>query len=111
MTQTWWLSFSDPDRPPRERFLGVVIVDVTEAEAGDIAASVTARRAQHGLPLQEPSVDYMAAAIRKAHRVRANPGGEVAAWRIDDQPNFAALDPKMPRDRLLSKADLVARDL
>jgi hypothetical protein len=40
MTRTYWLVFSDPDRPRGERFRGVVILDLPELDLTDMAAAV-----------------------------------------------------------------------
>jgi len=112
-TQTWWLSFCDPDRPTGEQFLGVVIVDVTEADVVAATPSVTARRAQFGLPPFAPDAWelWMAAAVRLTHYWACNPGGEVASLRIDDAPEFPARDAQLPRNRLLTKPELDALEL
>jgi hypothetical protein len=46
----------------------------------------------------------MITAIDRAHRLRINPGGQVAAWAIDAEA--VAKIPVEARERLLSKADL-----
>lgn len=111
MTQTWWLSFADADRPAGEQFLGVAIVDVTEVDVDEVTSLVTQRRAQFGLPPADPEAVWMAAAVRKSHRTRCNPGGEVGAVRIDDAPHWPERGPQVPRDQLLSKAQLAALGL
>lgn len=58
----WWLSFADPDKPEGEQFLGVTIVEA-------------------------PTI---LEAIRTAHRLGANPGGEVLA--IEIQPSVVIPD-------------------
>lgn len=111
MTQTWWLSFCDPDRPTGQQFLGVVVLDVDEA---DVAASehiTTAIRASHGLPpLDEADDRWLAGAVHKSHRLHVNPGGEVACARLDDVPGFAIHGPRYPRGVLLSKAEVEVID-
>src|SRR6185295_17830721 len=101
--QTFWLSFTDPDRPSGQQFLGVAVVDVTEADA------VEARR--HLLPQALPGAEWIGAALRKAHETGCNPGGEVGSVRIDDTAEFAAKSPHIPRHQLLSRADLERLDL
>lgn len=108
MTQTWWLSFCDGDKPEGEQFLGVAIVDVTEDDANTVHDLVTRRRAMHGLPPAERGVEWMAAAVERSHFTGCNPGGEVACLRIDEAPEFAAHDATLPRNRLLSKSELEA---
>ncbi len=108
-TQTWWLSFCDSDRPQGQQFLGVAVLDVTADEMADAIAEVTYLRAIHGLPpADDPPTHWMAAAVRKAHLLGCNPGGEVAAWRMDDVPACADELARLPRHQLLSKADLDA---
>lgn len=110
-TQTWWLSFCDSDRPEGDQFLGVVIVDVTEADAAAGHRAATARRAEFGHtdPLAA-GLDWMTAAILKTHRTGCNPGGEVGAVRIDDAPQYPTKGAGLPRNTLLSKRDLAARE-
>lgn len=74
----FWLSFCDPDKEPGSQFLGVVIVE------GD------------------NSID----AVRQAHKLGCNPGGEVSIDCINHRTVPSAL-----RNRLLSKADLTAASL
>lgn len=112
MTQTWWLSFCDGDRPIGEQFLGAAILDVDEQDIARSEGVRKALRARHGLPdLTDPDDRSMSAAIWKSHRYACNPGGEVAAVRIDEAPGFAAHDAQMPRNRLLQKAALIALGL
>jgi hypothetical protein len=109
MTQTWWLSFCDSDRPTGQQFLGVVVVDIDETDVLQAAPFATAIRASHGLgPLTDPSDLWMAAAITKTHRLQCNPRGEVASVRIDDRPDFATFGARYPRNRVLSWADIEA---
>lgn len=108
MTQTWWLSFCDADRPVGDQFLGVAIVDVTEDDLGDGLRAANAIRAAHGLPPAESDVGWMTAAVQQARAMGCNPGGDVAAVRIDQVPTFAELDAQTPRNRLLSQADILA---
>jgi len=105
-TQTFWLSFFDPDLPKGEQFLGVAIVDVTTDDAEAVRAELGRIRAMNGLRPPEAEAIWIAAAIRKAHAMACNPGGEVAAIRIDDAPQFADMDANCPRDRVLSEAQL-----
>lgn len=111
MTQTWWLSFVDPDRPEGEQFLGAVVVDVDEADVALAEPAATAIRASHGLPpLSEPRDQWMAAAIGKASRLHVNPGGEVASLRLDAIPGFATECPPYPRNQILSRAEIEKLD-
>lgn len=111
MTQTWWLSFCDPEKPAGQQFLGVAIVDVDETDALRAEGTANAIRATHHLPpLTDPSDRMMAAAIWKSHRQRCNPGGAVAACRVDELAPPQALA-TCPRNRLLSRAELEALDV
>jgi hypothetical protein len=109
-TQTWWLSFVDSDRPTGDQFLGVAVVDVTEADAAAGHRAARQRRAEfgHSEPV-EPWIDWMTAAILKTHRTGCNPGGEVGAVRIDEAPEYPTKGATLPRNTLLSKAELAAR--
>jgi len=107
MTQTWWLSFGDG-----EQFLGAAIVDVTDREAAAAEMLVAMRRAANRLPpVEHDAASWIAAAILKAHHAGCNPGGDVLSVRIDEAPEFAGYDAKIPRDRLLSGPDLEALDI
>lgn len=94
----YWLSFTDPDRPVGAQFLGVCLVDVSEAEAAAIVDELAARFPQH-----EPGAEWVAAAIRKAWRVGCHPGGEVAAVDVSEELGGA----EMPLNWLLDRAELV----
>jgi len=96
--KTFWLSFSDPDRPAGQRFLGVCIVDVTVEMAAEAFAQVT-RRWPHR---QADGAEWLAAAIRQAHQLGCNPGGDVASWEVP--PDIAA---RCPRNRLLLRPELL----
>jgi hypothetical protein len=110
-TQTWWLSFCDPDRPTGQQFLGALVLDVEWADVAMAEGITIAIRASHGLPpLDDPDVQWMAGAVYKAHRLRVNPGGAVAARRFDDVPGFATHSARYPRGVLLSRADIAAID-
>lgn len=108
MTQTWWLSFADPDRPEGTQFLGVVILDVDETDVAASEGITTAIRASHGLPpLDDPEDQWMSGAVYKSHRLKVNPGGQVLAMRLDDAPRWPA-SKDVPRDQLLSWDALAA---
>jgi hypothetical protein len=87
-TRLYWLSFADPDKPKGEQFLGVSIVRVTKAEAINEALDL----AMNGRPApHNQEAFWLAAAARKAWRLKINPGGEMAALRLDDQVNWPYL--------------------
>jgi hypothetical protein len=69
----WWLSFVDVSAAPH-RFLGVAIVRATN--------EITA--------------------VREAHRLGCNPGGEVGTMRIPDE----GVPPAGWRERLLSREEI-----
>ncbi len=77
MTKTFWLSFCDPDRPAGDRFLGVCVVDVTEADAARSKAIIAAR-----FPNALPGAEWIAAATSVARHAGCNPGGEVAGYDV-----------------------------
>jgi|SRR5580765_5989839 len=95
--KTFWLSFTDPDRPKGEQFLGVAIIDVTEADAALAAAIVAARH-----PHAQPSANWIAAAIQRAWDTRCNPGGEIMSIDVTGEHEAE----KAPHHCLLSRADL-----
>src|SRR3989442_8173552 len=103
-TQPWWLSFSGPDLPEGQRFLGVAIVDITEEDAAAIHDEVEATPGGRARAPGDTTLDWLAAAIREAHEMGCNPGGQVSLARIDQAPAFAEKGPRCPRNRLLSKA-------
>ncbi len=108
-TRTYWLSFCDDDRPVGDRFLGVVIVDVTEAEAIHALEQWERRR---GSPMRDLETGpWLAAAMATCWQAGVNPGGAVQSLRIDDAPGFAALSPRYPRLRLLCRAELEVIDV
>jgi hypothetical protein len=97
-TRTYWLSFCDSDLPAGQRFRGVVVVDVTRAQADE------------ALRLRPDMYDqvegpWIGAAIRACWSAGVNPGGEVASIRVDDHPAARRFLPHYPRLRLLSAED------
>jgi hypothetical protein len=83
--KVFWLSFCDADRPAGQQFLGACLIDVTAAEADEAAIEVALR-----FPLAQAGAEWLAAAMRKAHQLGCNPGGEVASMEIEaDHPNLA----------------------
>lgn len=78
----WWLSFVDPSRPAADRFLGVAIV-----AGGDIVE-----------------------AVKAAHALGCNPGGDVAGYMV---PYWAERAIGTWTRRLLTReeATSLARDL
>lgn len=111
MTQTWWLSFSDPDLPKGQQFLGMAIVDITEEDAVAVHDEVDATLGGQRRVAGDTDLDWMAAAIRESHMMGCNPGGCVLSGRIDHVPGFPERDARIPRNRLLSKADLETLDI
>lgn len=75
MTETWWLSFVDPERAPGSRFLGVAILDM-------------------------PSGSTIVDAVKQAWKDDLNPGGEVISTVLP-----ADRIAKEYRGRLLSKEE------
>ncbi len=105
-TRTYWLSFVDSSAIEGQGFRGVCVVDVTEAEAAAQLADLAAR-----FPLHQPGAEWIAAATAKAWRLGCNPGGAVLSLRLDlAAPSPAALA-EVPRDRLMSRVELLRRGL
>jgi hypothetical protein len=73
----YWLSFCDADLPEGEQFLGACLI----------------------------AADDVDEAIRKSHRRKCNPGGEIACVQIDakHEPNIG----KFKLNHLYSKRELV----
>jgi hypothetical protein len=71
----WWLSFADADKPPGQAFLGVAIVHT--------------------------DTDSLIAAVRKAHELGCNPGGEVMGYLIEATDSV----PASSIGRLLSREE------
>jgi hypothetical protein len=96
----FWMSFVDTTQPPgRDRFLGVTIMEVTDAERLAVLPEMRAL-----FPNAKPGAEWLMAASRKAYARGCNPGGEVLTTELDlDDPQAAAL----PRERLLTRQELV----
>jgi hypothetical protein len=62
---TFWLSFSDPDAPSDQRFLGVAIFDMDE----------------RGRRLSVREI------VQRAHRLGINPGGMVCVQEVESIPD------------------------
>lgn len=104
MTRTFWLSFCDDDRPQGQQFLGVCVVDVTTTDADEALADIAMR-----FPQAKDGAEWIAAASKKAWREGCNPGGEMASADITEALAYAPVP--VPRNRLMSFADLEALDL
>lgn len=92
--RTYWLSFLDEQRPAGQRFLGVCVVDVDADDAEAVRDELIVKFPNHA-----EGAEWIAAAIRAAHEMGCNPGGQVASVVVP------ASCPA-PRNRLLSKADV-----
>ena len=89
----WWLSFTDPQRPKGERFLGVALVETEEI--ADLREATKA-------------------AIQKAWATGCNPGGEVqtGTLMLDRYDNAMRVRlARAPKHVLLSKEELEHYDL
>ena len=75
--RAFWLSFCDTARPTGQRFLGACVVEVVAVEADEAASEVSLR-----FPFAQPDAEWVAAALKKAHRLGCNPGGEVSFHEI-----------------------------
>ena len=94
--RTFWLSFVDPDRPAGERFLGVVVVDVSPEEAAAIFDVLRVK-----FPRAVEGAEWLAAATRKTWSWGCNPGGEVASVELTPEQCVG-----IPRNRLLTGDEL-----
>jgi hypothetical protein len=92
--RTYWLSFTDQDRPAGGRFLGVTVIDVTADQAEAIRPELP--------PQAQPGAEWIAAACRAAWDMGCNPGGTVASYDITGRPEAV----RAPHARLLSRAEL-----
>ena len=97
--KTIWMSFIDTEREAGNRFLGVNIVDITEAEAEFQLAIFPEMYDKIGGPV-------VCAAAAKAYSLGINPGGEVMAMEMSP-----GMVPEELKNRLLSQADLEASGL
>jgi hypothetical protein len=91
--RTFWLSFTDETRQEGSQFLGVCVIDVTDADV-----ELVRQRLERTHPYHAPGAEWLAAAIRKAWRLGINPGGAVAGFDITP-----ADDITVPRNELLSE--------
>lgn len=98
--RTYWMSFMDPDRPKGDRFLGVVVVDVTEDDWQQAVPRLLSKHPNHPDPAEAA---WLVAAIHKAWAAKVNPGGEMQAAQIV-HPDHG----RLPRLTLLSKSDIDA---
>lgn len=94
--KTLWLSFADGTKPKGSQFLGVAVVEVSDAEA--TAALVQVRI---NFPRAKPGAEWVAAASRKAWMRGCNPGGQVLS--VELSPEHAD---GIPRNRLLTREEL-----
>jgi hypothetical protein len=99
--RTYWLSFCDGTRPEGQQFLGVAIVDVTDAQAAAALEFLDLT-----FPAHADDGGWIAAACMIAHEMGCNPGGEIAAAAFPD-PVPAALA-ALPRGQLLQRVELAA---
>ena len=95
-TKVFWLSFCDAARPAGQQFLGVTLVEVTAHEAEVMATELRDR-----FPLALAGNEWIAAALRKAHRLGCNPGGEVASMEVDTGSRHLSY---FPRGVLMDRA-------
>lgn len=107
-TQTFWLSFCDGDRPVGQQFLGVCVIDVNEEEAAAILPKMLLR-----FPMAQENAEWIAAATRKAHEHKCNPGGQVLTFDITGLPQTARYERNRASTHVLnwkrSKAHRCAR--
>ena len=101
--KTFWLCFTDEERPAEQQFLGVAVIDVTDEEAAAAKGDLHDRHPH----AQQEGAEWLAAAIQLAWRHHCNPGGSIMFVDITDDPEAVG----MPRNRLMSKDELVALEL
>lgn len=94
--RTYWLSFVDEHQPVGDRFLGVVVADVTDEEAAVVAL-------EHPHMFDPVDGPWIFAAMKKCWDRGVNPGGQVGSTCIDGQPEAL-----FPRWQLLSKDEISA---
>ena len=93
--KVFWLSFCDSTLATGKQFLGACLVYVSVKEAEKAAIEVAPR-----FPLARSGAGWIAAAIKKAHQLGCNPGGEVATCEIEaDNPNLCRYPPGVLMDR------------
>jgi hypothetical protein len=95
----YWLSFTDPQRPKGQQFLGVAIVDVDNEDAADAKVDIDQK-----FPSHVDGAEWIAAASRKAWRTGCNPGGEMASMDITDAPPPEGGE--LPLHRLMPQSEL-----
>lgn len=94
--RTYWLSFVDGETGT---FSGVVIVDVTDEQAEAERERLNSEFPNH----DRVNGLWVAACARAAWDAKVNPGGEVGAIRIDDEPWFPEVEGALPRLVLLDR--------
>jgi hypothetical protein len=87
----YWLSFCDTRRQKGTQFLGAAIVEIVDRQMN---------------PADEPEI---LSALRIAHRLGCNPGGEVQGCVIP--PDIEPQIPRSFRGRLLTKIECNQLDL
>lgn len=93
--RTYWMSFTDPERPKGTQFLGVIVVDVTREQAQDALMF-------HPMVVTEKQA-WIGACLTATHTAGVNPGGQVAFNRLDEHPLFDVAGPLYPRLQLLTR--------
>jgi len=93
VVRSYGLLFVDP---ATGQYLGGCVLDVTVEQAADELPSLP--------PTAMPGAEWLAAAVRRAWAVGANPGGQVAIAELP--PDVAAT---LPRDRLMLLPELEER--
>jgi hypothetical protein len=94
----FWLSFVSPTRPEGDRFLGVCLIEVSEAE-------VEAMRAAWAEKFPQARVESLPlfAAMRKSWVMGCNPGGEVGTTELPEWHPARW----WPKHRLLLRAEIL----
>ena len=93
--KVFWLSFCDVDKPEGQQFLGACLIQVSEADAMDALVDILLR-----FPHAQEGAEWLGAAVKKAHRLGCNPGGEVASMEVElDNPNLSRFQLNTLMDR------------
>lgn len=98
----WWLSFADADRPEGQQLLGVAVVRGYLPKLLPVLEPETPEETADSQWLEEAMA--AASAVREAHRLGANPGGQVAMLCDIDVEWI----PVEYRERLITPGELAA---
>ena len=86
----FWLSFAD-----KTGHLGCCLVEVSTQEIEEARLRIDFHYPDHA-----PGAETVAAAIRKAHVMKCNPGGDVMTWELTERPMRYSLHVLMTKDEV-----------